>query len=69
MKAKYTVEKALVLGQWNGDWMITYYCDGRIDYDVHGTKGLGCKLFNSYEKAVNSGKRYLKKMKENGFHI
>lgn len=64
MKASYKVERSRF-----GDWVCTFYINGRLDYDERGTNGTGCKLYESEAKAEAAGKRYLKKMQNNGFII
>lgn len=64
MKASYTVEKCYC-----GEWCCNFLVDGHHDTDAHGTDGTGLKLYQTEEKAVAAGKRYLKKMKKNGFTI
>lgn len=52
-----------------GDWVCTFYVDGYPDFDERGTDGTGCKLYETEQKAIAAGKRYLKKMKKNGFTV
>ena len=64
MKASYIVEKS----RW-GDWICNFYIDNYPDFDERGTNGTGLKFYGTREKAEQAGKRYLKKMKKNGFDV
>jgi hypothetical protein len=64
MTANYKVEKS----RWN-DYICRFYIDGYPDRDERGTDGTGLKFYETEAKAEAAGKRYLKKMKKNGFDI
>lgn len=63
MKATYEVYK----GHWENDWVCMFKLDGRINKDERGTEGTGCKIYKTQESAIVAGKRYVRKMKKNGF--
>ena len=69
MNASYTVEKSKGVGGASGKYVCTFFVNGRIDYDQKGTNGTGCKLYETEEQAEAAGKRYLVKMKRNGFEV
>lgn len=64
MKASYIVEKSRF-----GDWQCTFFVGGYPNFDERGTDGTGLKFYETEEKAIAAGKRYLVKMKKNGFEI
>ena len=64
MTASYRVEKTHF-----GEWCCNFLVNGCRDNSAHGTDGTGLKLYQTEEKAVAAGKRYLKKMKQNGFTV
>ena len=49
------------LGKFNGQYIVQFEAFGHMDNDVRGTHGLGAKVYDTYEKAVASAKRYIKK--------
>ena len=65
MKASYRVEKA----RFPGKYICYFFVDGRMNADERGTDGTGLKLYDSEDKAEAAGKRYLAKMKRNGFEV
>ena len=65
MKASYKVHEA----PWASDYVCTFFVDNRVNYDVRGSDGTGRKIYGNKKKAIDAGKRYLKKMKENGFEV
>ena len=69
MKASYTVEKSRGVGSAAGKWVCNFFVGGRPDYDQRGTNGTACKLYETKEQAEAAGKRYLAKMKRNGFEV
>ena len=69
MIASYRVEKSHGVGGAAGKYVCTFFLDGRIDYDNRGTNGTGGKLYETKEQAEAAGKRYLAKMKRNGFEV
>lgn len=64
MTASYKVEKSRF-----NDWTCRFLIDGIPDTDERGTDGTGLKFYETIEKAEAAGKRYLRKMKKNGFDI
>ena len=52
-----------------GQWCCYFLVDGHPDTDQSGPSGTGCKIYGCREKAENAGKRYLRKMKKNGFDV
>lgn len=44
-----------------------FLVDNRPNFDEYGTDRTGLKLYETQEKAVKAGKRYLRKMAKNGF--
>ena len=69
MKASYSVWKSQGVGGAAGKWVCTFLLDGHIDYDQRGTNRTGGKLYETKEQAEAAGKRYLAKMKRNGFEV
>lgn len=65
MKASYKVEKS----RFDGKFICYFLVDGRTNKDERGTDGTGLKLYDSEDKAEAAGKRYLAKMKRNGFEV
>ena len=65
MKASYKVEKSRLPGK----QVCYFFVDGRMNTDERGTDGTGLKLYDSEDKAEVAGKRYLAKMKKNGFEV
>lgn len=65
MKAGYRVERSTV----HGKFVCWFLINGRVNKDERGTDGTGIKFYDSREKAEAAGKRYLRKMKKNGFTI
>ena len=66
MKASFKVEKSFTR---ENEYVTHFYVDGFIDTGERGTAGTGCKLYPTKEKATAAGKRYLRKMQNNGFEI
>lgn len=64
MKASYTIIKS----RW-GDWTCNFYIDNHPNFEERGTNGTGLKFYSTKEKAEAAGKRYIKKMQNNGFKI
>lgn len=69
MKASYEVWESQGVGGAAGKWVCTFLLDGHIDYGNRGTNGTGGKLYETKELAEAAGKRYLAKMKKNGFEV
>lgn len=69
MKASYKVWKSQGVGGAAGKYVCTFLLDGFVDYDQRGTNGTGGKLYETKEQAEAAGKRYLAKMKKNGFEV
>lgn len=65
MKVSYKVEK----NEYVKKYVCYFLLDGKPDQTEKGTYGTGIKLYETKEKADQAGKRYLKKMKKNGFII
>lgn len=65
MKASYDV-KACYVGT---GYICFFKIDNQLNFDERGTYGTGCKIYPTKEKAEAAGKRYLRKMKNNGFEI
>lgn len=63
MKVGYKVSKV----QYGTGWAVRYYLGGYVDQDERGTAGTGCKIFDTKEQAIRSGKRYVKTMNGRGF--
>lgn len=61
MKASYKVSP------YYNRWTCAFLVDGRYNHDAHGTDGTGVKLYDTEEKAIAAGKRYVKKMLKLGF--
>lgn len=53
----------------NYPYVCAFMIDGHVDSGASRTSGTGIKLYESKEKAEAAGKRYLKKMKANGFEV
>lgn len=65
MKASYNTTSIF-----NSTEYVCYFMiDNHIDLNARGTDGTGCKIYATKEKAEAAGKRYLKKMQNNGFEI
>ena len=65
MKASYKVEKS----RFDGKFICYFLVDGRTNKDERGTDGTGLKLYDSEDNAEAAGKRYIAKMKRNGFEV
>lgn len=65
MDASYKVEKS----RFPGKFICYFFVNGRMNSDERGTDGTGLKLYDSEDKAEAAGKRYLAKMKRNGFKV
>ena len=65
MKASYRVEHSTL----HGKYVCWFLINGRANRDERGTAGTGCKLYDSWYKAQAAVKRYLCKMKKNGFNV
>lgn len=63
MKVGYKVSKVT----YGTGYAVTFYLGGYPDLSAHGTSGTGCKIFETKEQAVRSGKRYVKTMNSRGF--
>ena len=50
-------------------YVCAFKVDGHIDSGACRTSGTGIKIYESKAKAEAAGKRYLKKMKANGFEV
>lgn len=64
MKATYRIEKSRF-----NSWICYFFIGGHPNTDCRGTDGTGLKFYATKEKAEAAGKRYLKKMSQNGFEI
>ena len=69
MKASYRVEKSHGVGGAAGKYVCIFFVNGLVNFDERGTYGTGNKLYETKEKAEAAGKRYLAKMKKNGFEV
>lgn len=65
MNASYKVEKS----RFPGKFICYFFVNGRVNSDERGTDVTGLKLYDSESKAEAAGKRYLAKMKKNGFEV
>lgn len=65
MKASYSIEHHFNCN----DYVCYFKIDNRPNFDERGTDGTGLKIYATKEKAENAGKRYIKKMKKNGFEV
>ena len=55
------VDKSLPCGRWDGTYSVSFFAFGSPDFDVRGTDGTACKIYNTKDKAVSAAKRYVRK--------
>lgn len=56
-----TVRHFTPLGQWNGQYSVSFDAFGAMNNDYRGTNGTGMKVYDTEEKAISAAKRYVKK--------
>lgn len=64
MTASYELDKCYL-----GGWCCYFLVGGRYNTDERGTDGTGLKIYDTFDKAMAAGERYLRKMAKNGFAV
>lgn len=64
MVATYKIRRCF-----DGSYLLLFLIDGMVDNTAYRTNGTGCRVYDTYEKAVRSGRRYLERMRRNGFLV
>ena len=60
---KAYVNEYKVLGTWNGEYAVNFWCYGSPDYGCRGTHGTAVKAYETLDKAIAAAKRYVNKAK------
>lgn len=64
MVASYIIRRCC-----DGSYVLVFLIDGMVDNTAYRTNGTGCRVYDSYDKALRSGRRYLERMRRNGFLV
>jgi len=64
MVASYIIRRCI-----DGSYVLTFLIDGMVDNTAYRTNGTGCRVYDTYDKALSSGRRYLERMRRNGFLV